>query len=82
MSVLSAMFGWLSEQLYVLANPFAGVKVRGGARTAVLDAAHRLHERGVEGACTLSPTASGGCADGRYRLRGSLPVLQKLWLQP
>jgi site-specific recombinase XerD len=29
LSVLSAMFRWLIEQRYVLANPFAGIKVRG-----------------------------------------------------
>ncbi|WP_041390735.1 phage integrase family protein [Polaromonas sp. JS666] len=29
LSVLSAMFRWLIEQRYVLANPFSGIKVRG-----------------------------------------------------
>ena len=29
LSVLSAMYRWLIEQRYVLANPFAGIKVRG-----------------------------------------------------
>lgn len=37
LSVLSAMFRWLIEQRYVLANPFAGIKVR-GTRPAALDA--------------------------------------------
>jgi site-specific recombinase XerD len=32
LSVLGALFRWLIEQRYVLANPFAGVKVKGGAR--------------------------------------------------
>jgi site-specific recombinase XerD len=32
LSVLGALFRWLIEQRYVLANPFAGVKVRGSAR--------------------------------------------------
>ena len=36
LSVLGAMFRWLIEQRYVLANPFAGIKVR-GARPAGLD---------------------------------------------
>ena len=36
LSVLSFMFRWLIEQRYVLANPFAGIKVR-GARQATLD---------------------------------------------
>jgi len=32
------MFRWLIQQRYVLANPFAGLKVRGGQRGADLDA--------------------------------------------
>jgi len=36
LSVIGAMFRWLIEQRYVLANPFAGVKVR-GTRPAALD---------------------------------------------
>lgn len=36
LSVLSSMFRWLIEQRYVLANPFAGIKVR-GAKQATLD---------------------------------------------
>lgn len=38
LSVLGALFRWLIEKRYVLANPFAGIKVRGGTRTAALDA--------------------------------------------
>ena len=38
LTVLSALFRWLMEQRYTLANPFAGVKVRGG-KPAALDAA-------------------------------------------
>ena len=36
LSVLGALFRWLIEQRYVLANPFAGVKVR-GTRPGALD---------------------------------------------
>jgi len=32
LTVLSALFRWLVEQRYVLANPFAGIKVRGVAK--------------------------------------------------
>lgn len=39
LSVLNAMYRWLIEQRYALANPFAGVKVRGG-RPAQLDVSH------------------------------------------
>ncbi|TDY16747.1 site-specific recombinase XerD [Paraburkholderia sp. BL6665CI2N2] len=37
LSVLSAMFRWLIEQRYVLANPFAGLRVRGAQRNGELD---------------------------------------------
>lgn len=32
LSVLGALFRWLIQQRYALANPFAGIKVRGGSR--------------------------------------------------
>lgn len=35
LSVLNAMFRWLVEQRYLLANPFAGVKVRGSSAAPV-----------------------------------------------
>lgn len=38
LSVLGALFRWLVEQRYVLANPFAGIKVRGATRSTPLDA--------------------------------------------
>jgi site-specific recombinase XerD len=37
LSVLGAMFRWLIDQRYVLANPFAGLKVRGARRGGKLD---------------------------------------------
>jgi integrase len=43
LSVLSAMFRWLIEQRNVLANPFAGIKVR-GARQATLDTTRAFSE--------------------------------------
>jgi site-specific recombinase XerD len=43
LSVLSAMFRWLIEQRYVLANPFAGLKVR-GAVPAALDTSRAFSE--------------------------------------
>lgn len=36
LSVVGAMFRWLIAQRYVLANPFAGIKVRGGSRSESL----------------------------------------------
>lgn len=37
-SVLGALFRWLVEQHYVVANPFAGLKVRGGMSSSPADA--------------------------------------------
>ena len=56
LSVLGAMFRWLIQQRYVLANPFAGIKVRGGGRTAALDASHAF----TEGEWTLIRTIADG----------------------
>ncbi|SPC18367.1 phage integrase family protein [Cupriavidus taiwanensis] len=44
LSILGAMFRWLIQQRYVMANPFAGVKVRGGARISALDSSHAFTE--------------------------------------
>lgn len=44
LSVLGAMFRWLIQQRYVVANPFAGLKVRGGGRATALDASHAFTE--------------------------------------
>jgi site-specific recombinase XerD len=44
LSVLRAMFRWLIEQRYVLANPFAGLKVRGAHRSGELDASRAFSE--------------------------------------
>jgi site-specific recombinase XerD len=44
LSILGALFRWLIEQRYVLANPFAGVKVRGGHVPSALDASRAFTE--------------------------------------
>lgn len=44
LSVLGAMYRWLTEQGYVLNNPFAGIKVRGAARTAAMETHHAFSE--------------------------------------
>lgn len=38
MSVLGALYRWLSAQRYVVGNPFAGIKVRGAGKRQALDA--------------------------------------------
>jgi len=44
LSVLGALFRWLIGQRYLLANPFAGVKVRGSARAGALDTSYVFTE--------------------------------------
>jgi site-specific recombinase XerD len=44
LSVLAAMFRWLIQQRYVLANPFAGIKVRGSGQAVPLDSSHAFTE--------------------------------------
>ena len=40
MSVIGALYRWLMEQGYLLANPFSGIKVRGALKGRVVDASH------------------------------------------
>jgi site-specific recombinase XerD len=42
LSVVGAMFRWLVEQRYTLANPFAGIKVKGAKRGGEVDTSHAL----------------------------------------
>lgn len=44
LSVLGALFRWLIDQGYLLANPFSGVKVRGASNLAVMDTSHVFSE--------------------------------------
>ncbi|MBN3789593.1 site-specific integrase [Burkholderia sp. Ac-20353] len=56
LSVLGALFRWLIEQRYLLANPFAGVKVRDTRRAIVLDTSHAF----TEGEWLLARTIANG----------------------
>ncbi|WP_059414381.1 site-specific integrase [Cupriavidus basilensis] len=44
LAVLNAMFRWLIEQRYVVANPFAGIKVRGSQRAMAEETTHAFTE--------------------------------------
>jgi len=71
LSVIGAMFRWLIEQRYVLANPFAGIKVRGSTRRAPMDAAHVFTQH--EWALVR------GTADGlEYEEAWTLPAAQRI----
>lgn len=39
-SVIGALYRWLMEQGYLLANPFSGIKVRGASKARVVDTSH------------------------------------------
>lgn len=40
LTVVKNLFGWLVDQRYLMANPFAGMKVRGADKGRVLDTSH------------------------------------------
>ncbi|MCY1349309.1 Tyrosine recombinase XerC [compost metagenome] len=44
LAVLGAMFRWLVEQRYVVANPFAGIKVRGSQQAKAVATTHAFTE--------------------------------------
>lgn len=44
LSVVGALYRWLMQQRYVLANPFAGLKVRGGSQEAGLAASRAFSD--------------------------------------
>jgi hypothetical protein len=39
-SVIGALYPWLMDQGYLLANPFSGVKVRGASKNHIVDTSH------------------------------------------
>ncbi|CAD6560742.1 phage integrase family protein [Paraburkholderia sabiae] len=71
LSILGALFRWLIEQRYVLANPFAGIRVRGGKTASVLDASRAF----TDGEWALVRTMADGLewSDG-----WTVPAAQRL----
>ncbi|WP_420800189.1 phage integrase family protein [Paraburkholderia tagetis] len=75
LSILGALFRWLIEQRYVLANPFAGVKVRDATGTRVLDTSHAF----TEGEWALVRTIADGLEwSSEGSPRWSAPAAQRL----
>jgi len=54
LAVIGTMFRWLMEQRYVLANPFAGVKVRGSSHAAAMNVEKVFSEGEMEIIQTLA----------------------------
>ncbi|WP_250528448.1 phage integrase family protein [Caballeronia sp. GAWG2-1] len=71
LNVLSALFRWLVEQRYVLANPFAGVKVKSHAPRAGLDVSRGFSE----GEWLLIRTLADGL---EWSYGWSVPAAQRL----
>ncbi|MCO8325655.1 phage integrase family protein (plasmid) [Burkholderia cenocepacia] len=71
LNVLSALFRWLVEQRYVLANPFAGVKIKSQARRAGLDVSRGFSE----GEWLLIRTLADGL---EWSYGWSVPAAQRL----
>lgn len=71
LSVLGAMYRWLIEQRYLLANPFAGIKVRGAGRSAALDAARAFSD----GEWAIIRTIADGL---EWSYRWDVPAAQRL----
>jgi site-specific recombinase XerD len=71
LSILGALFRWLIEQRYVLANPFAGIKVREATGVNVLDTSHAF----TEGEWWLVRTIADGL---EWSYGWSAPAAQRL----
>lgn len=71
LSVIGALFRWLIEQRYVLANPFAGVKVKGGGKAVDFDASRAF----TEGEWALVRTIADGL---EWSYGWSRPAAQRL----
>ncbi|WP_042260498.1 site-specific integrase [Paraburkholderia heleia] len=71
LSILGALFRWLIEQRYVLANPFSGVKVRGASGAQALDTSHAFSE----GEWALARTIADGL---EWSYGWSAPAAQRL----
>lgn len=80
LSVLRALFRWLIEQCYVLANPFAGIRVRGASHTGPFDTARSLSDpewrtvRALADGLEGSPGSSGSTGWSGW----SAPAAQRL----
>ncbi|MDH6151381.1 site-specific recombinase XerD [Paraburkholderia sp. WSM4179] len=71
LSILGSLFRWLIEQRYVLANPFAGIKVRGGKTASTLDASRAF----TDGEWALVRTMADGL---EWSYGWSTPAAQRL----
>jgi len=85
LSVIGALYRWLIEQRYALANPFAGVKVKGAGRSGAFDGSRVFTEHDW----TLIRTTADGIEwiggwsrEGAQRLRFVLDFWYATGLRP
>lgn len=71
LTVLGALYRWLIEQRYLLANPFAGIKVRGVSRVAPLATTHVF----LSGEWALLRTVADGL---EWSYGWAIPAAQRL----
>jgi site-specific recombinase XerD len=85
LSVVGALYRWLIAQRYVLANPFAGVKVKGASRSSAIDMSHVFSEHEW---ALVRPVADGiewtggWTEEGAQRLRFVLDFWYATGLRP
>jgi len=84
-SVLGALFRWLVEQHYVVANPFAGLKVRGGTSSSPADAGRVFTQaewRLIRVVADGLEWSYGWSKDAAHRLRFVLDFARGTGLRP
>jgi site-specific recombinase XerD len=84
MSVINGLFRWLVEQRYLLANPFAGIKVKGAAVAGDVDASKALtrHEWDLVRIEADKVQSQGWTEDSADRLRFILDFWLGTGLRP
>jgi len=85
LSVIGAMYRWLIEQRYVVANPFAGVKVKGTSRATAFDASRGFTEHEwtlIRSTADGIEWIGGWSEEGAHRLRFVLDFWYATGLRP
>ncbi|WP_431273196.1 phage integrase family protein [Variovorax ureilyticus] len=85
LSVLAALYRWLIEQRYLLANPFAGVKVKGAQRGVAFDSSRVFTEHEwslIRSSADGIEWIGGWSEEGAQRLRFVLDFWYATGLRP
>lgn len=85
LSVLGALYRWLIEQRYLLANPFAGIKVKGTQRGGAFDSSRVFTEHEwtlIRSSADGIEWLGGWSEEGAHRLRFVLDFWYATGLRP